>query len=174
MTQERDVKQVRTRLSFLMMCGLIAVVAVACGRASEEDIYQALGVTPTPTLSDQQIADETAAAVSEEETQVAVETAMAASPVDGGSGVDLAAAGNPVMGRTTFLQRCQSCHRPGGAGPAPDLTVPGNPATALTDQEIVDLVRTGEGHGGTVPFDEVALREQQLYDVLAFIREQSQ
>jgi mono/diheme cytochrome c family protein len=155
------------------MCGLIAVVAVACGRASDEDIYQALGVTPTPTLSDQQIADETAAAVSEEETQVAVTTALAASPVDGGGGVDLAAAGNPVAGRTAFLQRCQSCHRPGGAGPAPELAGPDNPAVALTDQEIVDIVRTGEGHGGTVAFDEVAIREQQLIDVLAFIREQS-
>ena len=166
-------KQVRTRLSFLVMCGLITVVAVACGRASDDDIYQALGVTPTPTLSDQQIADQTAAAVSDEETQVALATALVASPVDGGGGVDLASAGNPVAGRTAFLQRCQSCHRPGGAGPAPELAGPSNPAVELTDQEIVDLVRTGEGHGGTVAFDEVAIREQQLIDVLAFIREQS-
>jgi mono/diheme cytochrome c family protein len=167
------VKQVRTRLSFLVMCGLIAVVAVACGRASDEDIYQALGVTPTPTLSEQQIADQTAVAVAEDETRVAAQTAIAASPVEGGEGADLASAGNPVLGRTAFLQRCQSCHRPGGAGPAPELAGPSNPAVELTDQEIVDLVRTGEGHGDTLPFDEVAIREQQLIDVLAFIREQS-
>lgn len=171
--RERDVTKVRTRASFLMMFGVIAVVAVACGRASQGDIYQALGVTPTPTLSDQQIADQTAVAVAEAETQVAVQTALAASPVDG-EGANLAAAGNPLSGRTSFQQRCMSCHRVGGAGPAPELAGPGNPATALTDQEIIDLVRTGEGHGETLPFDEVDIREDQLIDVLAFIREQSE
>lgn len=169
-----DVTQVRTRLSFLMMCGLIAVIAVACGRASQDEVYQALGITPTPTLSEQQIADNTAVAVAEAETEVAVETALAASPVDGGGGANLAAAGDPVAGRIAFQQRCIGCHRVGGAGPGPELAGPGNPATALTDQEIIDLVRTGEGHGETVPFDEVAIREDQLIDVLAFIREQSE
>lgn len=157
-----------------MMCGLIAVIAVACGRASQDEVYQALGITPTPTLSDQQIAENTAVAVAEAETEVAVLTAVAASPVDGGGGANLAAAGNPLSGRTSFQQRCMSCHRVGGTGIAPELAGPGNPATALTDQEIVDLVRTGEGHGETVPFDEVAIREDQLIDVLAYIREQSE
>ena len=157
-----------------MMCGLIAVIAVACGRASQDEVYQALGITPTPTLSEQQIAENTAVAVAEAETEVAVQTAIAASPVDGGGSVDLAAAGNPLSGRTSFQQRCMSCHRVGGAGPAPELAGPGNPATTLTDQEIIELVRTGEGHGETAPFDEVAIREEQLIDVLAFIREQSE
>src|SRR5687768_675671 len=37
--RELDVTRVRTRLSFLVMCGLITVIAVACGRASQDDIY---------------------------------------------------------------------------------------------------------------------------------------
>ena len=64
---------------------------------------------------------------------------------------------------------------PGGAGPAPELAGPSNPAAGLTDQQIVDLVRTGEGHADPPgAFSEVDLREQQLIDILAFIREQSQ
>jgi mono/diheme cytochrome c family protein len=167
------VTQVRTRVSFLMMCAVIAVIAVACGRASQDDIYEALNITPTPTLSDQQIADNTAVAIADAETEVAVQTALAASPVDG-QGANLAAAGDPVAGRTSFTQRCIGCHRVGGAGIGPELAGPENPAVALSDQEIIDLVRTGEGHGETVPFDEVAIREDQLINVLAFIREQSQ
>lgn len=165
--------QVRTRVSFLMMCAVIAVIAVACGRASQDDIYEALNITPTPTLSDQQIADNTAVAIAEAETEVAVRTALAASPVDG-QGANLAAAGDPVAGRTAFTQRCMGCHRAGGAGIGPELAGPSNPAVELTDQEIIDLVRTGEGHGETVPFTDVAIREEQLIDVLAYIREQSQ
>jgi len=168
------VKQARTRLSFLAMCGLITVIAVACGRASQDEIYEALNITPTPTLSDQQIADNTAIAIAEEETRTAAQAALSSPGAEGGS-VDLAAAGNPVMGRTSFLQRCQSCHRPGGAGPAPELSGPNNPAVALSDQEIVDLLRTGEGHAAPPgPFSEVDLRQQQLIDILAFIRGQSE
>ena len=126
------------------MCGLVALVMVACGRATQEDIDNALNITPTTTLSAEQVAQNTAAAVSEEETRTAAQAALA-SPGADGAPVDLASAGNPTMGRTAFLMRCQGCHNPAGAGAAPALAGPDNPATALSDQELVDLLRTGEG-----------------------------
>ena len=165
--------QIRARLSFLAMCAVIAVVAVACGRASEEDINNALNITPTPTLSTQQVAEQTAAAQSEQSTREAAQAALASPGATGGA-VDLASAGNPNTGRIAFLQRCQSCHRPGGGGAGPDLSGPNNPAVALTDQQIVDLLRTGEGHATPPgPLSEVDLNEKQMVDILAFIRQQS-
>ncbi len=167
-------KQVRTRASFLVMCGLISLFLVACGRASQDDIYGALGITPTPTLSDQQMADNTAVAISEEETRVAAQAALASPGAEGGV-ANLAAAGNPVMGQTSFGQRCIGCHRVGNTVGAPELAGPENPAVALSDQEIVDLIRTGDGHATPPgPFSEVALRQAQLIDILAFIRQQSE
>lgn len=166
-------KQVRTRASFLVMCGLITMLAVDCGRASQEEIYQALGITPTPTLSDQQIAENTAVAIAADQTQEAAQAAIA-SPGSGGE-VNLAAAGDPLVGRTVFFQYCQSCHTPGGAGRAPELAGPSNPAVALSDQAIVDLVRTGDGHAAPPgPISDVFLREEQLIDILAYIRDQSE
>src|SRR5829696_2800462 len=50
----------RTRLTFLVATLGIAVIAVACGRASQADIDSALGITPTATLSADQIATGTA------------------------------------------------------------------------------------------------------------------
>jgi mono/diheme cytochrome c family protein len=168
------VTQVRARFSFLAMCAVIAVVAVACGRASEEDINNALNITPTPTLSTQQVAEQTAAAQSEQSTREAAQAALASPGAAGSAVVDLASAGNPNTGRIAFLQRCQSCHRPGGGGAGPDLSGPNNPAVALTDQQIVDLLRTGEGHAAPPgPLSEVDLNEKQMVDILAFIRQQS-
>ena len=40
----------------------VLIVVVACGRASEEDINNALGIVPTATLSGEQIAQATEAA----------------------------------------------------------------------------------------------------------------
>src|SRR5688500_7698663 len=57
--QGKRVKRVRTRLSFLAMCAVIGVVAVACGRASQDDINSALQITVTATMSEQEIAQGT-------------------------------------------------------------------------------------------------------------------
>ena len=40
----------------------VLIVVVACGRASEDDINKALGIVPTATLTDEQIAQATEAA----------------------------------------------------------------------------------------------------------------
>ena len=54
----------RKRGSILALTFLsVLIVVVACGRASEEDINNALGIKPTATLSDQQIAQATESAV---------------------------------------------------------------------------------------------------------------
>jgi mono/diheme cytochrome c family protein len=163
----------RGRLSLMMvMCGLAALL-VACGRASPADIDAALGITPTPTLSAEQIATGTAEALADQQTRTAAQ-AQLGSPGSGGP-VELAAAGNPALGRTQYLLRCQQCHAPGGAGRAPALAGPDNPATALSDQQLFDLVRTGTGHPAPPgPYSTVDITDKQLIDVIAFIRQQSQ
>jgi mono/diheme cytochrome c family protein len=156
------------------MFAIVGIVAVACGRASDDEINSALGITPSATLSQGEISENTAAAVAEEQTRTAAQAALS-SPGADGAPVDLASAGNATNGRINFLQRCQTCHRPGGAGPAPELAGPENPAVALSDQEIIDLVRTGEGHAAPPgPLTEVDISEQQMLDILAFIRQQSE
>ena len=53
----------RKRGSILAITFLsVLIVVVACGRASEQDINNALGIKPTATLSDEQIAQATKAA----------------------------------------------------------------------------------------------------------------
>lgn len=156
-----------------MICAIVGVIAVACGRASPADIDSALGITPSATLSEQQVADSTAAAIAEAETRTAAQAALS-SPGAAGGPVDFASAGNPLAGRTAFNGRCIGCHKVGGAGLGPELAGPDNPAVALTDQQIIDLVRTGEGHASPPgPLTEVDINEQQMIDILAFIREQS-
>src|SRR5215217_1896128 len=116
----------RTRLTFLVATLGIAVVAVACGRASQADIDSALGITPTATLSADQIATGTANA------------ALAQS--SGGT------VGDVAQGRIQYQLRCLNCHRPNNAVNAPVLSGPDNPAVALTDEQLITLIRTGEGH----------------------------
>lgn len=171
--QGKRVIRVRTRLSFLAMCATIGIVAVACGRASQDDINNALNITVTATMSEQEIAQSTEQAESELATQQAAQSSLS-SPGADGAAVDLASAGNATMGRTAFLMRCQGCHVPAGTGAGPALSGPDNPAVALSDQELVDLLRTGEGHANPPgPLSEVDVNEQQMIDILAFIRQQS-
>jgi len=171
--QGKRVNRVRTRLSFLAMCAVIGIVAVACGRASQDDINNALHITVTATMSEQQIADSTAQAVSEQTTREAAQAALSSPGADGGP-VDLASAGDANAGRIAFLQRCQGCHKPAGGGLGPTLAGPDNPAVAFSDQQLVDLLRTGEGHASPPgPLSEVDVNEKQMVDILAFIRQQS-
>jgi mono/diheme cytochrome c family protein len=69
--------------------------------------------------------------------------------------------------------RCQGCHTPGGQ-PAPALSGPNNPATKYTDEQLVELLRTGQGHATPPgPLSIVDVNEKQMIDILAFIRQQS-
>jgi mono/diheme cytochrome c family protein len=161
----------RTRLSLLVVTIGIAVVAAACGRASETDILSALGITPTATLSSEQAATSTAAAISGLETRTAAQAS-----IDSGSGspVALAEAGDVAQGKIQFQLRCLNCHRVAGTGTAPALVGPANPAVPISDQGIFDLVRTGEGHAVPPgPLTVVTISDRQLINIIAFIRDQS-
>lgn len=163
----------RGRLSMLMVTGGLAVVLVACGRASPADIDAALGITPTATLSAEQIVAGTEQAVASEQTRTAAQASIA-SPVAGQS-VELAAAGNATLGGNTFRLYCVACHSPAGGPKGPSLVGPDNPTVARSDQELFDLIRTGEGHAVPPgPYTTSTITDRQLIDILAYIREQSQ
>ncbi len=154
----------RKRGSVLALTFLsVLIVVVACGRASEEDINNALGLEPTATLSGEQIAQATEAAVA------------AASAIASG-GTPEVASGLPVgdvrLGQQQFQFQCMQCHQPSGAGPGGAITLADSPATDLTDQEIFDIVRTGEGHGTQQAVSEVRLSDMQLANIIAYIRDQ--
>lgn len=162
----------RGRLSMLIVTGGLAVVLVACGRASPADIDAALGITPTATLSAEQIAQGTEQAVASEETRTAAQASIA-SPA-AGQDVQLSAAGNPALGGNTFRLRCLGCHGVADTPRGPSLTGPDNPSVALSDQQLFDLVRTGEGHASPPgAFSTSDITDRQLVDVLAYIRQQS-
>lgn len=163
----------RTRLSLLVVTIGIAVVAAACGRASETEILSALGITPTATFNSEQIAMGTAAAISGQETRTA---ALAEIESGSGSPAALAAAGDVTQGTIQFNLRCLNCHKPVGAaiGIGPALAGPDNPAVALTDRAVFDLVRTGAGHSKPPgPLSVVMISDRQLINIIAYIRDQS-
>ena len=161
------------RLSMLIVTGGLAAVLVACGRASPADIDAALGITPTATLSTEQILAGTEQAVASDQTRTAAQAQLAASPVPGQT-VELAAAGNAASGGTTFRLYCVACHSPAGGPKGPSLAGPDNPAVARSDQELFDLIRTGEGHAAPPgPYTTSTITDRQLIDVLAYIRELS-
>ncbi len=163
----------RTRLAFLLMTGAIAVIAVACGRASPRDIDMALGITPTPTLSADEMVTSTAVAIAAAATKQAAIAALA-SPGGEGANVNLAAAGDVTQGRTQFQIRCQQCHQPSGKGKAVALTGPGNASTKYTDAQLRDLLRTGTGHSTPPgPISTTTISERQLINIIAYIRSQS-
>jgi mono/diheme cytochrome c family protein len=154
----------RKRGSILALTFLsVLIVVVACGRASEEDINNALGIEPTATLSDQQIAQ-------------ATESAGAAASAIAAGGTPEVASGLPVGDVRTGLQQfqfqCMQCHQPSGAGPGGAITVPDSPVAAMTDQEIFDIVRTGEGHPDQDAVSTVRISDTQLASIVAYIRDQ--
>jgi mono/diheme cytochrome c family protein len=160
----------RRRAIILLMAFGVVLVAAACGRASEEEINDLLGIVPTPTLSDEQIALATSEAQAEASAQAAAQEA-GSSPAAVAGGFD-ASAGDVTLGRQQFTFQCQQCHRPDGAGTGPALAGADNPAVALSDDEIATLVR--EGHAAAPAFVDTRLSDAQLAGLIAFIRDQSQ
>ena len=57
-----------------------------------------------------------------------------------------------------------------GRGPA--LIGPDSPVVDMTDQQVFDLVRTGEGHTGQQPVSTVRLSDKQLASIIAYIRDE--
>ena len=156
----------RSRGRAALLVGVMAVVlsVAACGRATEQEINQALGITPTPTRSAEQIAEATGraeAAAATREAQLA-----AGSPESGG----LALAGDAVRGQTQFSLWCMQCHGP--AGTAPDVLEAGSAAAAMSSEDLIAFLREGTNHGpGPIPNFRVS--DQSIADIHAYIEAQA-
>ncbi|MCC6315224.1 MAG: cytochrome c [Thermomicrobiales bacterium] len=145
----------------LAMTIAVAMMLAACGRATDEQINQALGITPTPTLTAGGIASATAAA-----TATAEARALAlASPAGGGG----AALGDVTVGARQFTTWCSGCHGPGGSGP--DILKPGVLGAAATSDSFQTLLRDGDGHPTTYKITEID--DKQINDLAAYINSKS-
>ncbi|HEV2529118.1 MAG TPA: cytochrome c [Thermomicrobiales bacterium] len=147
-------RPLRSRAALLSCLLAVAMLAVACGRASEDDINSALGITPTPTRNAEQIAQATTAAAD----QATREAAAAAGTPASGEDAALAAlsGGNVALGNTAFIQSCLSCHGPNA--PAGALNGPND--ADLSPESFLALVREGTGH----PVPPGAIPESRLSD----------
>lgn len=156
----------RKRGSILAITFLsVLVVVVACGRASEEDINNALGIVPTATMSGEQIAQATKAAE-------AAASAIAAGGTPAGGAVAAIPAGDVTLGQQQFLFQCMACHQPSGQGRGPALTTADSPVVDMTDEQLFALVRDGTGHTGQQPVSSVRISDKQLASIIAYIRNQ--
>jgi mono/diheme cytochrome c family protein len=143
----------RQRGSVLAVIAVV-MLAVACGRASQEEIDQALGITPTPTV------DATEAARATEDA-----AAAEATPADANVGV-------AALGRTKFQFNCQTCHSPGGS--APDLLASGGPYADIDYATLYPILREGEGHSPSPgPYETFVLTDDDIANIGAYIREQA-
>ena len=153
---------------FVLLVALITVAlgAAACGRATEDEINQALGITPTATRSAEQIAAATEAA----RATAAGRLLAASSP-----GAVAAALGDVSQGSRQFQTWCSGCHGPGGVGP--DIRSPGSPGATITAETLLPLVREGVGHPEPPDppgvYRTTEITDKQVADIAAYLRDQS-
>lgn len=151
----------RNRGAMLLLIVAVALVVTACGRATEDQIYQALGITPTPTPSLDDLATSTAAALATEEAKAAA----LASP----SGAEPVLLGDVTRGRTQFQTNCMGCHGPFSAN-GPKLLEPGGPGLDVTIEELRAVVRDGTGHPVPPgPYPQSRVADSAINDIHAFI-----
>ncbi|HEX2282276.1 MAG TPA: cytochrome c [Thermomicrobiales bacterium] len=142
----------------------VALGAAACGRATEDQINQALGITPTATQSAEQVAAATESA-----------SATAAARQLAASSPGAAVLGDVAQGSRQFQTWCSGCHGPGGQGP--DIRSPGSPGETVTTESLLALVREGVGHPeppnppGVYRTTEIS--DKQVADLAAYLRDQS-
>jgi len=156
-TGAKDRFRMRNRGLFLLATVVLAVGLVACGRATEEQISQALGITPTPTRSPEEIASATAAVAATEAARATVAAAPEAAAVRG----------DASRGQRQFMTWCTGCHRPGGAGP--DILAPGGPGSDVTPDSLLALLREGTGHPEGVTYSTTEITDSQVDDIAAYI-----
>jgi mono/diheme cytochrome c family protein len=148
---------------FVLLVALITVAlgAAACGRATEDQINQALGITPTATQSAEELAAATEAA-----------SATAAARLLAASSPGAAAQGDVSQGSRQFQTWCSGCHGPGGMGP--DIRSPGSPGASFTAETLLPLVREGVGHAdppGVYRTTEIS--DKQVADIAAYLNDQA-
>lgn len=148
----------RARALLLVMTIGIAIVAVACGRASESDINSALGITPSPTQSAAEIGTSTAAAA-------AAQTAAAAAAASPGA----VALGDITQGETQFNIFCAQCHKPDGSGRGPALAGAESPAKGMTDEQLTDLIRNGTNHDPPGAYKTTEISDKQITNINTYI-----
>lgn len=151
----------RRRLSFLVTVFALALVGVACGRATEDQINQALGITPTATMSAEEIAEKTAAVTATHEASV-----LAASTPKSTSG---ASVGDVEAGQRQYEFWCVNCHAPGGGGNGPDLLAAGSPGSSVTVDSLTAIIRDGEGHTPPGPYKDTEISDKQIADITAYM-----
>lgn len=148
---------------FVLLVALITVAlgAAACGRATEDQINQALGITPTATQSAEQITAATEAA-----------SATAAAQLLAASSPGAVAQGDVSQGSRQFQTWCSGCHGPGGVGP--DIRSPGSPGATITVETLLPLVREGEGHADPPgPYSTTEISDSQIADIAAYLNDQA-
>lgn len=132
----------------------VLLLVVACGRATEEQIEQALGITPTATADP----DEEARATDGVAADVAT-------PADSNAGI-------AALGRTKFQFNCQTCHS--ATGSAPDLLAPGGVGADLDYATLYSILREGEGHSPSPgPYETFVLTDADIANIGAYLREQA-
>jgi mono/diheme cytochrome c family protein len=156
----------RRRVTLLVMTIGVAIFAVACGRATQKQIDQALGITPTATLSPGDLATSTAEALA----QASARAAAASAGAGGSPGAVAAVVGNVTQGKNSFQFNCQQCHRANSPTKAPILSGPESPVLALSDAQIYDLVRNGTNHTPPGPIPDFTLNDQRIADIIAYLR----
>src|SRR5829696_6246901 len=148
-------KAVHRRLALLVALITVALGAAACGRATEDQINQALGITPTATQSAEQVAAATEAV----SATAAARLLAASSPGAAGAAV----LGDVTQGSRQFQTQCSGCHRPGGAGP--DILSPGSPGETVTAEMLLPLVREAVGHADPPgPYPKTLVSDKQVAD----------
>jgi mono/diheme cytochrome c family protein len=147
---------IRRKSALLVTALVVSLSAAACGRASEEEINQLLGITPTATLSAESIATGTAASSATN----AARTAVASSP-------GAVALGDVSSGARQFDTWCAGCHGPGGAGP--DIRAPGGAGASITAASLAPLIREGEGHTPPGPYKTTEISDKQIVDIAAYL-----
>lgn len=146
----------RRRLTLLVSIVTVALVTAACGRATDDQINQLLGITPTPTLSAEAVASATEAAQATADARLAAVSSPGA-----------VALGDITSGSRQFETWCAGCHRPGGSGP--DILAAGGLGGAVTAEALLPLVRDGEGHTPPGPYRPTEITDKQIADIAAYI-----
>ena len=150
--------RMRYRPFLLVTTLVLAVGLMACGRATEEQINQALGITPTPTPSPEEIASATAAAAATELAQLTEEAAPQGAPLRG----------DVTRGQMQFMTQCSGCHGPGGQGG--NILEPGGPGAEVSSESLLPLIREGVGHPEDLVFSATEITDSQVENLAAFIR----
>ncbi|MGH2532992.1 MAG: c-type cytochrome [Thermomicrobiales bacterium] len=158
----------RKRATLLATILGIAVIAIACGRASEADINQALGITPTPTQSAEDLATATARAAAAATQQAAALAAGSPAAV---------AQGDITQGSNFYRITCAQCHRADGSGRGPALAVADSPILGYSVEQFDAFLRGDPSPGGVVhsrpPYTTAELSDERIADIYAYLQSEA-